>query len=81
MLEALLDKYEITDEALKRMAGIIRDADLPQEEPSPAVAPGVLAIFDGVRDCCETDEQRLERGFVVCDALYTYCRESREAAE
>jgi hypothetical protein len=79
-LEALLDKYEITDEALKRMARIIRAADLPQEEPSPAVAPGVLAIFDGVRDGCETDEERLERGFVVCDALYAYCRESREAA-
>ncbi len=79
-LEALLDKYEITDEALKRMARIIRAADLPQEEPSPAVAPGVLAIFDGVRDGCETDEERLERGFVVCDALYVYCRESQEAA-
>ncbi len=79
-LEALLDKYEITDEALKRMARIIRAADLPQEEPSPAVAPGVLAIFDGVRDGCETDEERLERGFVVCDALYVYCRESQKSA-
>jgi hypothetical protein len=79
-LEALLDKYEITDEALERMARIIRAADLPQEEPSPAVAPGVLAIFDGVRDGSETDQERLERGFVVCDALYAYCRESREAA-
>jgi hypothetical protein len=79
-LEALLDKYEITDESLERMARIIRAADLPQEEPSPAVAPGVLAIFDGIRDGSETDQERLERGFVVCDALYAYCRESREAA-
>lgn len=79
-LEALLEKYEITDEALTRMARIIRAADLPQEEPSPAVAPGVLAIFDGVRDGSETDQERLARGSVVCDALYAYCRESREAA-
>ncbi|HKF77271.1 MAG TPA: chromate resistance protein ChrB domain-containing protein [Candidatus Dormibacteraeota bacterium] len=79
-LEALLDKYEIRDEALTRMARIIRAADLPQEEPTPAVAPGVLAIFDGVRDGSETDQERLERGFVVCDALYAYCRASREAA-
>lgn len=79
-LEALIDKYELSDEALRRMARIIRAADLPQEEPTPAVAAGVLAIFDGVRDGCETDEERLERGFVVCDALYAYCQRSRQAA-
>jgi|SRR5215469_1797997 len=79
-LEALLDRYEIRDPALRRMARIVRAADLPQEEPSPAVAPGVAAIFDGIRDGCRTDEDRLERGFVVCDALYAYCRESPEAA-
>jgi hypothetical protein len=79
-LEALIDKYELPDEALRRMARIIRAADLPQEEPAPAVAPGVLAIFDGIRDGSESDEERLERGFVVCDALYAYCRQTREAA-
>ena len=79
-LETLIDKYELSDEALRRMARIIRAADLPQEEPTPAVAAGVLAIFDGIRDGCETDEERLERGFVVCEALYTFCQASREAA-
>lgn len=79
-LEALIDKYEIADEALRRMARVIRAADLPQDDPTPAVAPGVLAIFDGIRDGCETDEERLRRGFVVCDALYAYCRSRREAA-
>jgi hypothetical protein len=79
-LEALIEKYELSDETLRRMARIIRAADLPQEEPTPAVAAGVLAIFDGVRDGCETDQERLERGSVVCDALYAYCRGNREAA-
>ena len=79
-LEALIEKYELGDDALRRMARIIRAADLPQEEPTPAVAAGVLAIFDGIRDGCETDEDRLERGSVVCDALYAYCRGNREAA-
>jgi hypothetical protein len=79
-LEALIDKYEIADEALGRMARIIRAADLPQDDPVPAVAPGVLAIFDGIRDGCETDEERLAKGFVVCDALYAYCRQTKEAA-
>jgi len=79
-IEALIAKYELSDEALWRMALIVRAADLPHEEPTPAVAAGVLAIFDGVRDGSTTDEERLERGFVVCDALYAYCRGSRDAA-
>jgi hypothetical protein len=72
-LDALIDKYALDDEGLRRMAAIIRAADLPQQEPSPALAAGVLAIFDGIRDGCETDHDRLERGSVVCDALYAYC--------
>jgi hypothetical protein len=79
-LEALIDKYELSEEGLRLMARIIRAADLPQEEPTPAVAAGVLAIFDGIRDGCETDQERLERGFVVCEALYAYCRGNPEAA-
>jgi hypothetical protein len=79
-LEALINKYELADEGLRRMARIIRAADLPYEEPAPAVAPGVLAVFDGVRDGSGSDEERLERGFVVCDALYAYCRRVPEAA-
>lgn len=78
-LEALIAKYELTDDALRRLARIIRAADLPQEEPAPAEAPGVLAIFDGIRDDCESDEERLTRGLSVCDALYAYCRRNQRA--
>ena len=77
-LEALIEKYELTDEALGRLAGIIRAADLPQDEPAPPEAVGVLAIFSGIRDCSQSDQERLERGLVVCDALYAYCRELTE---
>ena len=65
------------------MARIVRAADLPQHYPVPAITPGVLAIFDGIRDGIrdgsETDDERLKKGFVVCDALYAYCRHIREA--
>jgi hypothetical protein len=57
------------------MARVIHAADLPQDEPSNNLAPGVLAIFDGIRDGSTTDPERLERGFVVCDALYEYSRQ------
>lgn len=74
-LEALIDKYELTDQALQRMARIIRAADLPQDDVAPPEAVGVLAIFDGIRACSRSDEERLERGFAVCEALYAYCEE------
>ena len=80
-LEALIDKYELADPALRRMARIIRAADLPQEEPAPAVAPGVLAIFDGIRDGSSSDAERLRRGSVVCDAMFAYCGLDTEAAD
>lgn len=71
--ERLLDKYELRDRALARMGAIIRGADLPHEEGQPPESPGVLAVFDGIRDTSATDAERLERGAAVCDALYAYC--------
>jgi hypothetical protein len=72
--EVLLETYALDDPALKHMSRIIHSADLPQDEPSTGLAAGVLAIFDGVRDGSDTDDERLTRGFVVCDALYQYCQ-------
>jgi hypothetical protein len=72
-LDALIEKYELTDEGLQRFAAIIRAADLPHEDPAPAEAAGILAIFDGIRDGSDTDEERLQRGSVICDALYSFC--------
>ncbi|HET6317509.1 MAG TPA: chromate resistance protein ChrB domain-containing protein [Chloroflexota bacterium] len=72
--EIFLETYAIEDPGLRRMGHIIHGADLPQDEPSSSLAPGVRAIFDGIRDGCLSDEERLERGFVVCDALYEYCK-------
>jgi hypothetical protein len=74
--EVLLETYALEDPALHRMARVIHAADLPQDEPSTSLAPGVLAIFDGIRDGCVSDDERLARGFVVCDALYAYCQHS-----
>jgi hypothetical protein len=71
--QQLLDKYELRDQALQRMGAIIRGADLPHEDGLPLESPGVMAVFDGIRDSATTDEERIERGTAVCDALYAYC--------
>ena len=70
--ETLLELYELTEPALQRMATVIRAADLPTEEGGPPEAAGVAAIFDGLRDMPLTDEERLDRGFAVCDGLLAY---------
>ena len=71
--ETLLEKYELRDPALRRMAAIIHGADLPHQEGAPVESPGVLAVFDGVRDSISSDEERLRLGSAICDAIYAYC--------
>ena|SRR5215510_240831 len=72
--ETALEKYELREPALRRMAAIIRGADLPHEDGAPPESAGVLAIFDGIRDGTPSDGSRLELGRPVCDALYAYCK-------
>jgi hypothetical protein len=72
--ESLIAKYELSEPGLRRMAAIIRSADVPYEDDAPIEAPGVAAIFDGLRDADVSDEERLARGIVVCDALYAFCK-------
>jgi hypothetical protein len=71
--EALIARYGLKDAALDRMALIIRGADLRYEDDVPAESAGVAAIFDGLRDAEMSDDERLARGSLVCDALYAYC--------
>lgn len=78
--EVLLDIYTLDDSALRRLARIVHAADFPQQEHAPAVTPGVLAIFDGLRDADLSDSERLVRGFGVCEALYAYCQQTGDRA-
>lgn len=71
--EVLLERHGLFDPALRRMGLIIRGADLPHEDASPAEASGVRAVFDGLRDAELSDEERLRIGSAVCDALYAIC--------
>jgi hypothetical protein len=79
--ETLLAKYELRDPALRRMAAIVHGADLPLDENAPPESPGIVAIFDGIRDTSPSDEDRLARGSAVCDALYSYCTKVSDASQ
>ena len=59
--------------------GAPHSADLRFEYDAPPESAGIGAVFDGIRDARITDDERLARGFVVCDALFAYCRGQIEA--
>ena len=71
--EVLIERHALDDPALRRMATIVRGADLPHDEGAPAESAGLQARFDGIRDAEMSDDERLVRGTAICDALYAYC--------
>ena len=66
--------YGIADPALDRLAVIVRGADTPRLDLAPQ-APGLLAITLGLSaNFAADDHAMLERGMVMYDALYVWCR-------
>jgi hypothetical protein len=74
--EVLLERERLATPGFVRMARIVHAIDLADELETSADIAGIRAVFDGIRDGLASDEQRLEAGLVVCDALYAYCTAS-----
>lgn len=76
--DAFLEKYALSDPALKSLAVIVRGADTDRLELAPQAA-GLLAVSLGLARNIEDDHALLTQGMVIYDALYTWCRDlSRE---
>ena len=71
--ETIMEKYDLTDKALMRMARIVRAADTENLSADP-VAAGLEAIATGYSLRFPDDLENLERQFDVYDALYAWCR-------
>ena len=71
--ETIMEKYDLTDKALMRMARIVRAADTENLSADP-VAAGLEAIAMGYSLRFPDDLENLERQFDVYDALYAWCR-------
>jgi hypothetical protein len=72
--EVACETYHLVDEALDLMGLIVRGADMPYEAEVAPESAGARALFDAIRDGDLSDQERVERGFPFCDALYAYCR-------
>ena len=70
--DAFLKRYQLTEPALHVLADIVRAADTDRLGDS-APASGLLAISLGLSANIKDDHQLLAAGFVIYDALYTWC--------
>ncbi len=74
--DAFLLKYELNYPALAELALIVRGADTDTHSLHPACA-GLFAISLGLSHNFEDDHEQLRHGFVMYDALYSWCRDAR----
>jgi hypothetical protein len=72
--EAILNKYDLTDPALHRLARIVRDADIGKDGERDPVAEGLRAIAVGYSLRYPDDTLNIEQQFVVYDSLFSWCR-------
>ena len=71
--DAFIERHDLTDPALQRLAEIVRGADTGQPELT-AQSPGLLAISQGLSAVFADDHEMLRHGMVVYDALYAWCQ-------
>jgi rhodanese-related sulfurtransferase len=74
--DAFLDKFQVRDPALDRLAVIIRGADTARLDLAPQCA-GLLAVSLGLSATCADDAEMFKKGMIVYDALYGWCRHAQ----
>jgi hypothetical protein len=75
--EAIMEDYKISDPALRRLALIVRAADIKGQDHAAAEGIGLRSIAEGFAAMGMTDEERLAGQLPLYDALYEYAQHSR----
>jgi hypothetical protein len=71
--DAFLDKYGLTDPALRALGEIVRGADTGARHIARE-AWGLYAVASGFREISRDDVENMALQFPVYDAVYAYCR-------
>jgi hypothetical protein len=72
--ESIINRYELKDRALLRLAEIVHAADVMQDRDKDPIARGLEAIAVGYSLRYPDDDENLAHQFQVYDALYAWCR-------
>lgn len=73
--DAFIEKYQLIDPALNKLALIVRAADCGQPQLAKEAA-GLLAISKGLSLNFVDDREMLKAGMVMYDALYAWCADT-----
>lgn len=68
-----ISKHKITDQAVQKMAPIIRGADTDRHDMA-SQASGLWAISSGLAYNNADDDELLKKGFMIYDALYSWAK-------
>jgi AraC-like DNA-binding protein len=68
-----IKKHKLKDEALNRIAAIVRGADTDRHDFAPQSA-GLEAIFSGLAYNIKDDQELLELGMTIYDGLYSWAK-------
>jgi hypothetical protein len=79
--EVLLDSYELRDPALRRMGQIVRAIDVPVDSARTEEVAQWTVAFNEIRDAHISDEERLIRGWRICDEIYANCGGSQKEVQ
>ncbi|MDS0860239.1 chromate resistance protein [Burkholderia pseudomultivorans] len=71
--DAFLQKYQLSEPALLRLAHIVRGADTSRLDLAPE-ASGLYAISVGLSHTFADDHEQLRHGMILYDALYAWCQ-------
>ena len=76
--ETILAIHELDDPILKQIGHIIHGADITADADETLESPGIDVLFRGLRLVSESDDQALERGLIIMDALYAALESGRD---
>jgi len=72
--EAIVEKYELKEPGLLRLAKIVHAADVAADIDTDPIARGLEALASGYSLRFPEDRENLEHQFELYDALYAWCR-------
>jgi hypothetical protein len=72
--ESIIQKYQLKDPALIRMAKIVHAADIRADADSDPIALGLEVLAAGFSLRYPDDEENLSHQFEVYDSLYAWCQ-------
>lgn len=73
--ETIVAVHGLKDPALMEIGRIIHGADITADADETLESAGIDLLFRGVRLISDSDEQAIERGCLVMDALYAAVQE------